>query len=214
MMNKWEKLANDLEGVEEAGEFINIERGAHLAKIVDVIYNEEKNYLTIQFDFVEGKYKDFYKNRKETLSLEKWDFNGQFIRSMNDNALPFFKSFITTIEKSNEGYNFKKEKGNPTSLVGKLFVATYVETEIPVLDEKNNNKPQVHVKFYKERSIQSLNEGKIKLPEAPVKLSGDYDINRYKELLEKETHYTKENDKQAGTEYKEGPTVTIDDLPF
>lgn len=204
MSNKWEKLANDLVDVEESGGFINIKSGIYPAIIKAVEDVEAKDYLKINFDFVGGEYDNHFSELHKTKGPD-WDFNGQFIRSYKDSALSFFKSFITSVEKSNDGYNFAKEKGKPSSLVGKRIVVIFADTEVPVPDTTNNNKPKVYPKFYGVRSMEALRDGTIKLPEAVQKLKGEYDLERYAEALAT---------LNAEAPTTKPPLVSADDLPF
>lgn len=213
-MSKWAKLADDLVDVDEAGDFLNIKTGIYMARIVDVIDDETKEYLTINFDITEGEFKNYFKDRKESLDLPKWDFNGSFIRSYKDSALRFFKGFINAVEQSNEGYNFANAKGNIGTLKGKTIVVVFADTEIPVLDENNNNKPRVVPKFNAVRSTVSLRENKIKVPTKVIALDSDYDKKKYKELLETETHYKGQTAKSEAYHAAADKIVADDDLPF
>ena len=69
-------VSKRLVDVDEAGQFINIEVGAHKLKIVDAQDFPDDEYVLIYFDFIEGKLKDYFANRSKD-KHPAWDFNGQ-----------------------------------------------------------------------------------------------------------------------------------------
>ena len=93
---------DDWDAIQEAGEYENPVPGAYIAVIRGVEDVEEKEYLSIRWDFAEGAYKG--------ANQETFDRAGFWptvlIRSYKDTALRFFKSFKTSVEMSNKGYIF------------------------------------------------------------------------------------------------------------
>ena len=80
------------------------------------------------------------------------------IRSYKTNALPFFKAFITAVEKTNQGYHWDWDE---KKLIGKNVIAIFGEEEY--LDNEGNVKIATRVTEF--RSIEAYNEGKLKAPE-------------------------------------------------
>ncbi len=92
----------DLQNVEEAKEFKGLPAGGYVCTITAVKDEAEKEYLKIEFDILEGEFKDYYRE----LYQSKAFWGGSFVKSYKEKALPFFKGFITSVEKSNPNYKF------------------------------------------------------------------------------------------------------------
>ena len=216
MSNKLKNIATGWHTFDEAGDdFSQVGVGAHVIKIMNVENDDEKEYLKIYFDINEGELKGHYKEQFERFGNDKWPFDATVFQSYKQSALPFFKRFITAIEKSNLDYSFVKTNGDFEKLKGKLLVAVFGETEIPVPDENNDNKPKVRVKFREFRSIEALKNGDIKVPDDVKTLSSDYDKEKYAEALQDIKGAFKE-EKEVDTELFETSIKLTgdDDLPF
>ena len=90
----------------EIVEFENLEKGAYICQIKSVEDVEEKEYLKIKFDIVDGKYKGWFSEMAGD-DLDSWSNQGTTYRSYKENAARFFKAFITAIEKSNAKSNYR-----------------------------------------------------------------------------------------------------------
>lgn len=128
--------------------------GGYAAKITRVEDNEEKEYLKIEWEFVDGEFKGV--NRERYTAFGYWPY--AFIRSYKDTALRFFKGFKTAVENSNPGYVFNND---PQSLVGK-FVGVVLGEE-----EYVSNKGEVKTRLYvaEQCSGKTIREGSFKVPE-------------------------------------------------
>ena len=142
--------------VNEAGEFKRLPAGIYGVKITNVIDHpeEDKQYFEIYCDIVKGEFKDYFQLQVATGLKD----GSKTIRSYKPNALPFFKGFITAVEKSNQGYQWDWDE---QKLVGKFVVAVFGEEEY--LDQDGNVK--VGTKVVEFRSVEAWKEGKIKVPE-------------------------------------------------
>lgn len=131
--------------VQEATDFVRPEPGGYIVKITRVEDNEQKEYLRIEYDFVEGELKDYYKQLYESRGF----WGGSFIRSYKEKALPFFKGFKTAVEESNKTFVFQN---NPRSLVGKLVGVVLAE------EEYRSNAGEVKTRLYVDqiRSIHAI----------------------------------------------------------
>lgn len=135
--------------VNEAGELKTLPAGAFACKITDVIDVGEKEYLDVYFDIVEGEFKGYF----TTLENNTGKFYGRIVRSYKATALPFFKAFITAVEKSNPDYAWNwDEKG----LVGKFCTVVFRDEEYV-----KDGQVKVMAKAEEVRSLQALREGKI-----------------------------------------------------
>ena len=216
MSDKLKNIALGWDEVEEASNgFSSVEVGAYVVRIDDIENFDDKEYLKIYFDINEGKLKNHFSEEHKRFG-PAWPFNATVYASYKQTALSFFKRFITAVERSNAGYNFVKTGGDFEKLKGKLLVAVFGLTEIPVPDAKNENKPQVKVRFREWRSIEALKDGKIVIDDEVKKLSSDYDLKAYENALdeigEKPAASVEKNEEQA---YQTSKAIVGDDeLPF
>jgi hypothetical protein len=171
------KVIDGFDSINEAGEFKNLPAGAYACKIIEVVDVLDKEYLNVYFDIVEGEFKGYF-----TALFQSTGKNYGFItRSYKQNALPFFKAFITAVEKSNPGYKWDwNEKG----LSGKFCVVVFRDEEYEV-----DSEVRVRAKADEVRSLPALREGKIEIrplkkldkpveisrevPKCPVELTDD-----------------------------------------
>lgn len=139
--------------VNEAGEFKRLPAGIYGVKITGVKDVPENEYLEITCDITKGEFKDYFKTLMQAGKADQ----SRSIRSYKEKALPFFKAFITAVEKTNPGYHWDWDE---TKLVGKNVMAVFAEEEY--LDADGNVKTSI--KLYDFRSLQAYQEGKIQVP--------------------------------------------------
>ena len=144
-IKKWDEIS-------ENG--VSLKAGIYVCQIVEVEDVQDKSYLKIYFEIIDGEFKEYFSNRQE--KEKKWPFNGTFIRSYKDNALSYFKSFITAVEKSNPKFVWK---WNENDLVDQKIVVVFGEEEY-----ESDGEIKVSVKPVEIRSLIALKEGKIKIP--------------------------------------------------
>ena len=92
----------NLDNVRSADETTRLVPGGYLCGIKKVTDVPAKEYLEIEFDIAKGDFAHYY----EQLCAKFGSWNGRFIKSYKDSALPFFKSFIEAIEASNPGFKW------------------------------------------------------------------------------------------------------------
>lgn len=154
------------EGYEQAeaftGEFETLEPGGYICKILKV-QAEEKDYgtlLRIGFDIVEGEHEGYYRKRfdqkKQYDKTAKWP--GMYYQTAKQDNLRYFKGFMTSLEASNPGFKWNWDE---KKLVGKLFGGIFGEEEY----EKTDGSIGTIVKCRFVRSVDSIREGKFKVPE-------------------------------------------------
>ena len=80
-------------------------------------------------------------------------------RSYKDNALGFFKAFLTALEESNPGYRF--DSRNINGLVGKRMGVVLGEEEYQKRNGEIGERPYV----YQVRSLAAIQSGDFKVPE-------------------------------------------------
>lgn len=140
------------ENITESGEFRKLPAGIYGAKITSVKDNAEEQYFEITCDIVKGDYKDYFK-QQVAAGLKD---GSKSIRSYKDKALPFFKGFITAVEKSNPGYHWDWDE---SKLVGKNVIAVFGDEEY-----LKDGQVKVGTKLVEFRSLEAYKEGKITVP--------------------------------------------------
>lgn len=140
--------------VNEAGEYKKLPAGIYGVKITKVVDVPEKEYLEVYCDITKGEYANYFK----TLVDSGLSDTSRTIRSYKSKALPFFKAFITAVEKTNPDYKWDWDE---TKLVGKNVIAVFGDEEYE--DKDGNVKVATRVTEF--RSLQAWKEGKLKVPE-------------------------------------------------
>ena len=141
--------------VQEAADFERPIPGGYIARITNVEDNEAKEYLKIEYDFAEGKFKGHYAE----LYKAKGFWGGSFIRSYKEKALPFFKSFKTCLETSNRGYFFEEDRLD--DMCGKLIGIVLGEEEYRKNDGTVGNRLYVS----QVRAAKAIQDGDFKIPD-------------------------------------------------
>lgn len=167
--------------INEAGELKNLPAGAYACRIIEVIDVPEKQYFDVYFDIVEGEFKGYF----TTLQNNTGKNYGRITRSYKENALPFFKAFITAVEKSNPGYKWNWDE---KSLNGKFCAVAFRDEEYMV-----DNQLKIRAKPDEIRSLQALRAGEIKIK--PLK---KLDVSAFEEP----------------SNVPDTPVLEDDDLPF
>ena len=146
----------DLNDVQEATEFQALPVGGYICGIVRVEDLPDKEYLRIEYDIADGKYKNYY--RDQIQRNPDWHWGGVLIRSYKEKALPFFKAFVTSVEKSNAGYKFSDDE---KTLVRKFVGLVLAEEEYT----KNNGDVGKRLYVASVHSVDAIKKGKFKVPE-------------------------------------------------
>lgn len=211
-MSKLANLAQGWDKVEEAGTFESIPVGVYKLAIVEATDFPENDYIEFLVDIAEGPFRGFF--TKLNKNSTGWSPAATFRKYYSDKALPFFKGFITAVEKSNSNYNFKASQGNVTALKNKYIVGIFEKQQVPVVDE--NGQPKVYVQLNDRfRSIEALNEGKIEAPsEDDIKLLNAWGLEKFAEAKKE---WEREKGIQAPQDTYHAAADAIisdDDLPF
>lgn len=145
------------------GDFETLQPGGYICVIKNVRC-EEKPYgelMTIEFDIAEGDKKGFYQKKfmesTDRVGIMNSKWQGKLYQTIKPDDLRFFKGFMTSIENSNQGFKWDWDE---KKLEGKLFGGVFDE------EEYRNDKGEVKaiVKCRQVRTVQSIREGKYKLP--------------------------------------------------
>ena len=143
------------DNIQEATEFERPAPGAYIAQVPNVADCEDKEYLRIEYDFAEGKFKGYYADLYEARDF----WGGVLIRSYKEKALPFFKAFKTCLEVSNRGYIFDEDRLD--NMRGKLIGIVLGEEEY----RKNDGSIGKRLYVAQTRSVKASQDGDFKVPE-------------------------------------------------
>lgn len=112
-----------LDGVKEMEDFKAPEAGGYIGIIKNVFDNTDKGQLEIELDIAEGEYANYYEQlmaAKGFWGLKAYkNYENKKDPSKDEYCKRYFKSFITAVENSNEGYNFVNTDYNEKTLIGK-----------------------------------------------------------------------------------------------
>lgn len=169
----------------EFGDFESLELGGHEIIIMDAReYTSEisgNTSLKVSVDIAgndkqAGYFKKQYDEAKKSAKPgeeTKWSSGAIKYLSLKDEQLAYLKGFITSLEKSNNGFKFDKE-GNWEQLKGKKLAGQFGLEEY----QDNEDKVKTATKLVQFRSLDKL--GEIKIPKVKL-LSGDFvDYEEYK----------------------------------
>jgi len=181
----------NLDGVEMTQDSLSLEPGQYLCEIIRVEDVQEKEYLKIGFDIIDGKFKNIMSRIHS--SKGRWPASGIMYKSYKQKALGYFKRFIVAVEKSNADYifDFDEQKLLHKKFVGNFGIEEWINDSGEVVES---------VKLEEACSVESWKQGKIQTP-APKRIKQE-DLQPVKE----ETDPVK---KELNSLQKE-----IDDLPF
>lgn len=141
------------DNVEEVKEFEKVTAGGYICGITAVNDEPDKEYLKVEYDIADGKFKGYYKALYEA----KGFWGGSFIRSYKEKALPFFKGFITAVENSNKGFKFDNDE---TKLKGKYIGLVLGEEEY--IGNSNEVKTRLYVANI--HSIDKIRKNEYSVP--------------------------------------------------
>lgn len=143
------KIIENYDLINEAGELKKLPAGPQICRIVEVLDVPDKEYLDVYFDIADGEFKGYFKTLQDNTGKNY----GRITRSYKSSALPFFKAFITAVEKSNPGY---KWDWNERGLSGRLCVVNFRDEEY-----LSDGQIKVMAKADEIRSIPALRAGEI-----------------------------------------------------
>ena len=166
----------DYDKVQEYGTFTPLPAGGYVCRIMSVEETTAKTsgapMIKISLDIVEGEYKDYYATmyRNDTRNDKKWNAGAvvnQLVYDTNGNNSTNrgFKTFCTSVEESNPGFNIQW---------GDKFAACFKNKLIGVLFRREeymgtDGKTHWSTKANSFRSAQTIREGKFDLiPDKPL----------------------------------------------
>ena len=188
--------------------FLTLEPGIYICEVTSIEDFEEKQYLKVKFDISEGPFKNYFRNQEK--QFEKYPRDGYDFWSYKESALPFFKGRITSLEKSNSNYDFKRSGYDFKTIVNKKFVGIFENEEIPFADETTGN-PIVKCRLQKIASTERLAQNDLKFSKDTKPLS-DSDKEKF-EKSQSASSYTDQVVAERKAETQGQPTEKKP-LPF
>ena len=129
--NKW----NDTKA--SGGEYDKLPAGAYICVIRSVEDVPDKEYLKIEYDNADGKYKNWWLDTQERAGF----WGGTLYRSYKEKALGMFKGFTEAVEKTNDGFKWDWDE---QALKGK-YIGLILNYE-QFLNKDNECKERIYVK--------------------------------------------------------------------
>lgn len=167
---------NDFDAVTAYGEFTPLELGGHICKIMDVeerTSSTGKPMVVISLDTAPqdkqpGYYADQYRN--DTRPERKWGCNVyQLIYDTDGRTNRGFKTFITSVEKSNPGFQVQWGDGFAACFKGRLIGGVFGREEY----EKNDGTTAWATKCVGFRSLEAIRKGVDVPKDRPLKRNAE-----------------------------------------
>lgn len=169
------EMPKNYENTEVIGDYEKLQAGGYICKIISAKEEQSKagkRMLVVAFDIAEGEHAGIYMRRYDEIkkanndpnTIPKYPNNGIYrvvIAEDNGDCTKFFKTFITSVEQSNNGYDFKANNYDEKTLKDKLFGGIFREEEY----EKNNGEIGTTTRLQWARSVEVIKEGKFTIPE-------------------------------------------------
>ena len=164
----------DIDKTKEYGDFQMLPRGGYVCVIKGAKVEERADgsqVIVLAVDIAEGEYKDYYQHDLDRQTGEKVWHCRHWLNVPKDDGSEYdewdkrkFKTFTTSLEKSNDGYKFDwDEQKFIGKLVGCLFNYREFETSSGTIGESPN--------LAQFRSVDTIRSGDYKLPK-DKKLAG------------------------------------------
>ena len=167
------KKPNGYDEARAYGDYIPLPAGNYVCKIMSVEETQSragKPMIIISLDIAEGEYKDFFAKawRADTRQDKKWGCRvWQLVNDYQDSSKTSqgFKTFITSVEKSNKGFAVKWDDDFEPCFKGKLVGAQFRREEY--IDNLSNSHWSTKPASF--RSADTIREGKLDiLPDKPL----------------------------------------------
>lgn len=155
------KKINDFDKVQEvtSGAFPRIPDGAYVVGVKKVEDVPDKEFLRMELDICKGEYKNFWQKQYDADKRDPkyWPRDGVLVRSYKQQALGFFKGFITAVTKSNKNFTWN---WNEQDLKNKVF-SIVISTEEYV---KNNGNIGTRPYIASVHSVEAIEKGDFTIP--------------------------------------------------
>lgn len=182
----------DFDKVQAYGDFKTLPEGGYVCKIMEVKETQSKagrEMITISLDIAEGEYTGFFAERwrNDTRDEKKW---GAIVYQLTEDTQTGgtnrgFKTFITSVEESNNGFAVQWGDKFETCFKGKLVGCIFAKDEYIGTDGKAHSS----VKPYSFRSADTIRKGDYSMPKinaktvVPANSSVPMDLSDFTEVV-------------------------------
>ena len=144
------------------GESMQLPAGLYVCEVLGAKQEENRGHdnFIMQFDIAEGEYKGFYQKQYNAAKRASngAKYKGVHRQNMDDQGTPLFKGLMTSIERSNPGFQFPwGQQGNEKTLSGKKFGAVMGRRQFLTDDGQKRFVTEI----FQVRSIEGLKDAKI-----------------------------------------------------
>ena len=141
------------------GDFQQLPAGGYVARIVDMVDNEKKEYVELVWDIAEGEFAGRYS--------DKWGqehpYAHHLFLSYKDTALPMLKGRLETIQASNSGFDpfAAWDAGRLDMFRGRLLGINLQEEEY----ESTDGKVRTRMNVCQVIPVDDVRQGKVRVRE-------------------------------------------------
>lgn len=142
-----------------------LDAGGYICAIKSVEDVPTNNYVKIEYDVVKGKDAKFFTNKFNEDVKSRGDkafWGGYFTRSYDEQGMARWKSFITSLEKSNPGKFAWNPEAPDLSKMKNKYIGLVIGQR-----EKQGNNGKVYLQNYvvATKSVESIENGDFQIPE-------------------------------------------------
>lgn len=148
------KQIKDFDTIQAAGSFERPQAGGYVCAIRKVEDHPDKQYLALEFDIVEGKWKGYAADAAERAGF--WPLRCN--RFYGAKAVGFFKAFIEAVQNTNKGYTWNWDE---KSLIGKGVGIVFRDEEY--IDR--NGQLRHSIAPFEFKTANEIREGAFTIPE-------------------------------------------------
>lgn len=160
----------DFDNVQAFGDFVPLPAGGYVCRIMSVEETASRAgapMIKISLDIAEGQYKDYFANqyRANTRADKKWSYSAiinqlVYDTSGNNSTNRGFKTFVTSVCESNQGFNVTWGDGFAACFKNRLVGVLFGREEYIGTDGKTH----WSTKALNFRSVKTIRDGGFEIP--------------------------------------------------
>lgn len=160
----------DFDNVQAFGDFVPLPAGGYVCRIMGVEETASRAgapMIKISLDIAEGQYKDYFANqyRANTRADKKWSYSAiinqlVYDTSGNNSTNRGFKTFVTSVCESNQGFNVTWGDGFAACFKNRLVGVLFGREEYIGTDGKSH----WSTKALNFRSVKTIRDGGFEIP--------------------------------------------------
>lgn len=161
----------DFDNVQAFGDFVPLPAGGYVCRIMGVEETAAREskapMIKISLDIAEGQFKDYFANqyRANTRADKKWSYSAiinqlVYDTSGNNSTNRGFKTFVTSVCESNQGFNVTWGDGFSACFKNRLVGVLFGREEYIGTDGKSH----WSTKALNFRSVKTIRDGNFEIP--------------------------------------------------